>query len=91
MKKIFSLCFLGVSMATPLSPTEVFAQKETFGLTSYEAPKNWGKEINKNVITYSFKDKKKRPGARLVFLKQTNMATTLKQEVNGQTFKNIQS
>lgn len=71
MKKIFYIFFFFITMATILSPIEVFAQKETFDLTTYMAPKNWKKEIKENVIAYSFIDSKKKTWCQIGIYKST--------------------
>ncbi len=50
MKKIFLLCFLCVCVATS------FAQKETFDLTTYTAPKAWKKLPAENAIQFTKED-----------------------------------
>ena len=50
MKKIFLFCLFCGTMATS------FAQKETFDLTTYSAPKAWKKETSETAIQFSKED-----------------------------------
>lgn len=84
MKKIFLICFLGVSVVTLLCPTEVFAQKETFDLTTYKPPNRWQKETKENVITYSFIDKKKKSWCQIGIYKSTISKGSIEQDFDSE-------
>lgn len=52
MKKLFYIILLFASV------TKVFAQKETFDLASYSAPKGWKKEKTENAVQFTKEDAK---------------------------------
>jgi hypothetical protein len=53
MKKAILLCVFCVSVAIVLSPVKVFAQKETFDLTTYIAPKGWKKQPAEATVQFT--------------------------------------
>lgn len=78
MKKILLFCIL------LLSAVITFAQKEIFDLTTYTAPKNWEKDINENVITYSFTDKKKKTWCQVGIYKSTISKGSIEQDFDSE-------
>ena len=50
MKKLILLCALCTSVGN------IFAQKETFDLTTYTPPKEWKKQTTENGILFSKED-----------------------------------
>ena len=56
MKKAIPICILCVSVAIVLSPLIVFAQTETFDLTTYTAPKGWTKQNTESALQFSKED-----------------------------------
>jgi hypothetical protein len=52
MKHIFSLSLFFFSAVALVNPFEVFAQKETYDLVSYTAPKGWKNEVLTNSTNY---------------------------------------
>jgi hypothetical protein len=65
MKKIISLCFLCAFV------TSLLAQKETFDLVSFAAPKKWTKETTGNIVSFTIVNKKSREWCRINIVKST--------------------
>lgn len=84
MKKILYIFFFFITMATILSPIEVFAQKETFDLIIYSAPGGWEKEIKENVIAYSFIDRKKMTWCQIGIYKSTISKGSIEQDFDSE-------
>lgn len=68
------------------STISVIAQKETFDLITYTAPKNWTKETGQNVVSYVSTDKNKKSWCRISIYKSTvskgNIDTDFESEWN---------
>lgn len=70
MKKIIFFIVLSTSVSN------IFAQKETFDITSYTPPKDsvgvtWKKEVTENIISYTFVNKKNNNWCRINIVKST--------------------
>ncbi len=68
MKKIFLLCFLSASAAI------LFAQSETFDLTTYTPPPKqdgWKKEVKNNLVSYTKTDKAKKTWCQIGIYRST--------------------
>jgi hypothetical protein len=73
MKKIILLC----SFCLPV--TISLAQKETFDLATYTAPKGWKKEVKETVIGYQISDNKKKTWCRISIYKSTDSKVSIQQ------------
>lgn len=79
MKKIICLSVFYISVATS------FAQKETFDLTTYIAPKDsiaarWEKEETENTISYIYVNKKNKTWCRIGIIKSTASKGSIEQD-----------
>ena len=74
MKKIISFCFFFVFVAS------AFAQKETFDLVSYAAPKGWEKKPTDNIITYSSIDQVNKTWCQINIVRSTNSKGGIEQD-----------
>jgi hypothetical protein len=74
MKKLLLSCFLGV--VTTVS----FAQKETFDVITYTAPKKWKKEITENIISYTIVNNQTNTWCRINIVKSTNSKGSIEKD-----------
>jgi hypothetical protein len=54
-----------------ISALQLFAQQESFDITSYTAPQGWKKETKKNIVAYTITDKKKNTWCQLQVVRST--------------------
>ncbi len=85
MKKIICLSILFISVATILSPVEVFSQKETFDLVTYTPPKDsltigWKKDVRETMVSYSFTNKKNNSWCQISIVKSTTSKGSIDQD-----------
>ena len=76
MKKIFLLCsfyFLAYHL---------YAQKETFDITTYTPPKGWKKEVKPSGIAYTFFDKKDNTWCQITIYKNIPSKGSIEQDFN---------
>jgi hypothetical protein len=70
MEKILLRCLYTVVAITLLS-VSALAQKETFDLISYTAPKGWTKEVKENLISYTITNKQNNSWCQAGIIKST--------------------
>ena len=65
-------------------PVEFSVQKETFDLVSYSPPKEWKKEVNDNLISYSTTNKSDKSWCQIGIVKSTNSKGGIDQDVESE-------
>lgn len=66
MKKVCFVFLFSMVLA------DLFAQKETFDLFAYSPPAGWGKDVTKNIISYTVSNKIDDSWCRISIIKSTN-------------------
>lgn len=74
MKKILLLCIVCATAVIS------FAQKETFDLITYTAPKSWKKEVTENIISYTIINKQTNNWCRINIVKSTISKGSIEQD-----------
>lgn len=67
-------------VAIVLIPVAGMAQKETYDLIKYFAPKGWVKEVKQDLISYSITNKKSKTWCQLNILKSTASKGSIDQD-----------
>jgi starvation-inducible outer membrane lipoprotein len=57
-----------------------FAQKETFDMVTYTAPKNWIKEVTENIISYTIQNSATKNWCRINIVKSTSSKGSIDQD-----------
>ncbi len=65
-------------------PVEFSDLKETFDLVTYSPPKEWKKDENVNIVTFSFANSQDKTWCRIGIVKSTNSKGSIEQDFNSE-------
>ncbi len=65
-------------------PAEFSEQKETFDIVTYNPPKDWKKEVNENIISYSIVDNLAKTWCQIGIVKSTISKGSIEQDFNSE-------